>query len=276
MKPLFLTLLVLFLRVANLCEANEKPFITGSLLGQMGNMMFQVATTSALAWDHGADAYFPDLFITPILYQHIFSRCKVTPPSNEISHAVCEPSPLVFANKIRLNGYFQEERYFAHHRAKLVKLFAPISRDLKYIQKKYGWIVDHPNSVGVQLRFYRREVVDGFPQYGKRYLEKAMAQFPEDSLFVVCSDNIEFARSCVPAWVKHVVFMENEPSYIDFYLLTLCKHNITSNSSFGWWSAWLNENPHKKVVCPDFWIDCTNEHIYPKDWIRIQAEFEDL
>ncbi len=274
----------LVFHVATLCASNsneelgqgQKPYLTASILGQIGNTMFQIATASAVAWEHGAEAYFPELPIRPVLYQHFFSRCKSTPPSDEISVDRNDGFPIVFEPKMRLQGYFQEERYFARYRDKLIALFAPIARDVKYIQKKYESIVSQPNTVGVQIRYYRREVVDGYPQYGRRYLEKAMALFPENSLFIVSSDNLSYARDQIPSWAKNVIFLEGEPSYIDFYILSLCKDNIITNSSFGWWSAWLNQNPHKKVVCPSFWTGISTEDIFPLDWLRIEAQSEDL
>ena len=37
-------------------------------------------------------------------------------------------------------------------------------------------------------------------------------------------------------------------SYRDMQLMSLCKHNITTKSSFGWWASFLNQNPNK-ITC---------------------------
>ena len=62
---------------------------------------------------------------------------------------------------MRLQGYFQSEKYFAHHRQRILNLFAPKEEDLTYIKTYYDWILNHPNVGGVQLRYYRKEVAGG-------------------------------------------------------------------------------------------------------------------
>lgn len=49
----------------------------------------------------------------------------------------------------------------------------------------------------------------------------------------------------------------------EFYLMSLCKHNITASSTFSSWAAWLNHNPNKKVFVP---TASTAENI--KQWLN--------
>jgi hypothetical protein len=273
----------------------QKPYVIGDLLGQFGNQLFEVATTCAVAWDNDAEPYFPGFDPNSTDYQRIFFRCKIVPPSREISCEyeipTFEYSPIVFQPKMKIMGYCQNEKYFAHHRDRLVQLFAPHPEDLIYIQQKYGWIINHPNAVSVHVRYYG---IDSLHlQYDREYYEKAMDLFPESSLFVVTSDNLEFALQNIPTEEKNVIFIQDERFYIDFYLQSMCKHNIICNSSFSWWSAWLNQNPDKIVVRPWVWFggnllfqdDSVRPRVWfggnlliqgdiegPEEWIKIDAD----
>lgn len=62
-------------------------------------------------------------------------------------------------------------------------------------------------------------------------------------------------------------------SYIDeFFCMVECRHDITANSSFSWWAAYLNANPQKVVTAPivSFW----RGDFYPESWIKIESRIE--
>lgn len=285
-------LVALFLPFAPL-SADEKPFIIGELDCELGNNMFQVASASALAWDKEAEVFFPELLEPKReeYLKHIFFRCSPITPEQAIEFQWKCPSELNFVhtqipyqpNMLLKSGAFQSEKYFAHHRQRILELFAPSTEDLDYIRSKYGVILDHPYTVGVQMRWFGRAIDTLWHkylvQYGKDYFTQAVAKFPPNALFIISSNDKTFVNECFPKGLSNVVVLENEPDTIEFRILSLCQHQIISNSTFGWWAAWLNQNPQKIVVAPWEWIDpawhrlTPVKDVYPKTWIRIPAEW---
>ncbi len=64
-------------------------------------------------------------------------------------------------------------------------------------------------------------------------------------------------------------------SHFDMQLMSLCKHNIISNSTYSWWGAFLNKNANKIVVCPEIWFnpdsceEYTSQQLLSEGWIAI-------
>ena len=58
--------------------------------------------------------------------------------------------------------------------------------------------------------------------------------------------------------VNFVNWNKSMDSYRDMQLMAACKHQVITNSSFGWWGAWLNNNPQKITCRPNPMINTTH------------------
>lgn len=113
------------------------------------------------------------------------------------------------------------------------------------------------------------------------YYQKAIKLIEEkikDPRFYVFTDN--------PKWVKenfrdfeYTLVQENPVagygSHFDMQLMSLCQHNILSNSTYSWWGAFLNRNQSPIVICPEIWFnpnsckEYSSRQIRCKGWITL-------
>jgi Glycosyl transferase family 11 len=264
---------------------SAKPYVMGDLRCQLGNQLFQVAATCSIAWDNGARPIFPDLveldeYDLPINHKKILFRLDTSKPDVPYEYFYYDPAwpynPITYKPNMRLGGYFQCERYFRHHKEEICELFAPSPEIMDYLTKNYGWIINHPKTVSIHVRTYFKEDAGhtNFCLNGVDYVEKAIKHFPPDSFFIVFSDNIAWCQENLKILARYVYFVVGEPHYHDFYLMSLCKHNIISNSTFSWWAAYLNQNPHKKIIAPQNWFshpgELQSKDMIPSEWVLIK------
>ena len=134
------------------------------------------------------------------------------------------------------------------------------------------------NSVSIHVRRgdYLSSVYENmFVALGRDYYEKAVDHIcgrVEDPEFFIFSDDPDFVRTEF-SWLenKHIVTGNSgDDSYRDMQLMSLCKHNITANSTFSQWGALLNENEGHITVYPSAYLKGRDNEFKESDgWVRI-------
>lgn len=96
------------------------------------------------------------------------------------------------------------------------------------------------------------------PQYYSNAIDFIRRKVP-NARFYLFTDDIEYSEKMLRTNYNRIDFayspVERENYFFDMYFLSKCQHNIIGNSTFAWWSAWLNKNPNKIVCYPFKWIN---------------------
>lgn len=170
------------------------------------------------------------------------------------------PEVLRYPNDVWLHGYWGHEKYFADISNILRKEFTlkqTLSSNAKSWKEK---ILASECSVSLHFRhgdFAYSPINSAYSNfsilpldYYYECIQSLQNDYKNLTLFVF-SDNLN--------WVKENLHVDLPTEFVEgedlkdveeLYLMSLCKHNITANSTFSWWGAWLNQNPSKKVFRP--------------------------
>ena len=171
-----------------------------------------------------------------------------------------------------IDGYFSSEKFFIDSEEVIRGLFYPDEDYQEEFRQKYLHIPETKVAIHVR-RGAMWQDTDHYERVSedKNYYDSAMAQF-KNAIFIVFSDEIEWCKENFEG--ENIVFSENGTDWEDFYDMVLCDHCIIANSTFSWWSAWLNTNPNKKIIYPEKWFgpalcDLHTGDMIPEGWIKL-------
>jgi Glycosyl transferase family 11 len=248
--------------------------ITCELIGGLGNQLFEISTTLALAWEHQDTAVFNLSghrhtnqgnragYYRKTIYRNLtdrwiwWSRYKFKEQGHHYQ-------PIAYRSGLKLIGYFQSEKYFIKYRQNLLDLFAPTNQTIDQLKSEYGFILDRPNCAMHIRRGDYFKYPQNHPICSIDYYQTAIDLFDRDTTFLVFSDDINWCKNIFSD--RRFIFSENNSEEIDLYLMSMCQHQIIANSSFSWWGSWLNQNPTKQIVAPKHWFGSELQHLGADD-----------
>lgn len=215
-----------------------------------------------------------------------------------------DPRVLEF-DSMYLKGTFQSEKYFEDIKDEIRALYRFSALEDMHLPDKLYKVtrqcLDEIESCeAVGLHMYRSdsrtdsELFEGIctEKYYEGAVHFLLSKVP-DAKFYIFSNEPKWVKNWVDSLVnsqiqgemskddierlkQRFVMVEANTEYtgyLDMLLMSRCRHNIISNSSFSWWSSWLNDNPHKIVTAPDRWKNNTESNdIYVKGMTLIDSE----
>lgn len=272
------------------------------IMGGLGNQLFQIFTNIAYGLKNKHTFLFPNAetvgkrntywnnFLVPLKQYTI----KTRPPVKVIREKGFEyndidiPGLLPHQN-VMLVGYFQSEKYFKEHYDTIYKMCGfdthKMNLDNEY-PRNYSTVV----SMHFRLGDYK-QLQDHHPilphQYYKAALQHIQSKtstvtqvlvFCEEEDMEIVESHITLLKKSFPSYT----FLKVKPDIPDWkqmILMSLCKYNIIANSSFSWWGAYLNTNPHKMVLYPDVWFGPALKQnntcdLFPPSWTRVSCKEE--
>lgn len=274
--------------------------ISCDFFGGLGNNLFQLATAYSIHVKYGYDIKIPrivergnigdfgqetNLEISELFENNFdysdninlkkYNHFDILDPNHDFTF-----KEMPINDNITYCGYFQSDKYFLDVD---IKNHFKIKKDnIKLIEEKFQHLINKKN-ISLHYRLAGDRVKNEMQHFHKNvsvdYYSKSLSLIDDLSdknyNILVFSDNIKLAKELLSNLPYEFCFIENKNNILDFTMMSMCEINIIGNSTFSWWSAYMNKNKNKKIIVPETeWFGPGYKHfnlkdLFPKSWIRI-------
>lgn len=233
------------------------PLHNGYELDKIFNITIQQAKKEQIATLYH---HFTESYNMVRIYKHLFPKKK-----NEFREIEAQPfNPQIFIDNGNnyYSGYWQDYNYFIKHISAIRKEFE-YKTDLYGKNQEYYEKFVSENYISVHIRKGDYATAKGFGEVcNSDYFKKSISYIKEkistEAKFAFFSNDFDWVKKEIVPIIGNnfYVFVDwntGKDSYNDMRLMSACKTNILSNSSFSWWAAFLNTNKNPIVIAPQKW-----------------------
>jgi hypothetical protein len=281
--------------------------ITCNLMGGLGNQIFQIFATISYAIKSRNQFKFLNqtilgggattirytfwetffLKLKPFLIQNLPQPTHIIRengfPYNELSiHEIRNRDVMIF-------GYFQSYKYFQENYSIIYKMLnidkmkTELLLELEFSRK----FLDNSISLHFRLGDYKK-IQHVHPLATYEYYETALTHIKLKNtdknfniLYFCENHDIDDVMKTINRLINKFPdynFQRGVSTLEDWQqmlLMSCCQHNIIANSSFSWWSAYLNSNNDKIVCYPSVWfgpsVSNDTRDLCPPGWTKIKV-----
>jgi hypothetical protein len=235
----------------------------------VGNMLFQIASALIYAKNNNARLYVPPLSIyfkaeelnqEDTIFRNINANFNDNYKNENIfnlqNYIYINLNGLPFKNNIVLSGYFENYLNFNNDRDFILQTFGPNEKDKEYILNKYPFIYDE-DVCSIHIRGGQKYFEIYFPEYflfenyKSAYVNciNYMIENKKIKKLIVLTNDKKFAKTIVEIFSNRIqIYYSDELPFIDIWIISLIKKNITSQSTLSWWGSYLNNHSDKFIL----------------------------
>jgi hypothetical protein len=245
--------------------------ITCFLQGGLGNQMFQISNAISESRKYLVECKFKSEAYTPM---QAFQPSKYA--NNIFRNIDLSLTEEEYNNAFILTGYFQSVNYFKEIENEIKEMFSPPFDFINKINEYYPEL-SYENTLSIHIR--RGDylnISDTLPVVDISYINKAIEIIGNYNKVFVFSDDKVWAKENLNN--ENFIVVENLDDYEELWMMSLCKNNIISNSTFSWWGSFLNKNLNKKVVAPSLWTGPNGpnmDEIYMDNFIKVPVFYDE-
>jgi len=181
---------------------------------------------------------------------------------------------------VSVRGFWQTEKYFSDIEGVLRQELV-VRHKLSGKNLELAKALENTTSVCVHVRHgdNASPIADLLGVLPREYYSAATRELGrelERPKYYVFSDDIAWAQEVMPGGLPVIYVDHNRGahSHEDLRLMSMGKHHIIANSTFGWWGAWLGRKKGQIVFAPRRYyqnVDRPNPDLFPPSWRQIQA-----
>lgn len=194
-----------------------------------------------------------------------------------------------FDKNTMLDGYFQSFKYFDNYKNEILSII-DFQNKQQHVRNKYCRYFEGKQTVSIHFRMGDYKKIRYFhPIMNYEYYENSLLYIvnkikqpmrilyfceKEDNLYV--ESKISIMKCKIPE-LEFVKVDDTIPDYEQMIIISLCSHNIMSNSTFSWWGSYLNNNENNIVCYPSVWFGehaqkpVNNQDLFLPNWKEFVA-----
>src|SRR6266404_1475854 len=249
--------------------------------GRLGNQLFQYAFMRVTA-QRLETSFFCPTWEGDQIFDLRDKDIRAVAPSGILHHfdsapegGFC-PRALAITDHTEIQGYFQSDKYYPDK--VLVKSWYSFRPEIVDSVESLFPRALLKDAVSISLRLDKdyANTREFYPLYPPSYYRQGLKRAAAVGPVLVFADRPGLARSFIDSVVDdEAILVEGLSPHQQLYLMTRCRANVITNSTFAWWGAWLNLRDDRIIVAPSALcrpgVPNAISDILPEEWVKVRG-----